>query len=231
MDRVMLGAPVRDRAWILPRYIRHINQQDLTDIRLDSLFIANDCSDDSVAVLEAAGYLVEECDDLPTRTDGSVRGEYSYAHLANVRNLLIDYFLESDNEYLFSADTDVLVPPHGLRRLLDHRRDICSMVLCNQRGPMGHRAHNILRRDPSTGGYRHMFRWLRGGLIPVDITGAVYLVHRRVLEAGVRYRSHPGGEDFPFCEEAQRAGFTLWCDTSLTPVHVMAPGVELVGGW
>jgi hypothetical protein len=220
---------VRDRAWILPRYLEHVKRLDLTDIQLSSLFMANDCSDDSERLLRAAGFNVITCNGLPTRTAGSVRGRYSYAHLANLRNRMIEQFLQTDNEYLFSVDTDILMPAHGLRQLLTHQKPICSMLLCNQQGRRGERAHNIMKRDLA-GVFRHMLRWEPGALIRVDLTGAVYLIHRSVLEAGVRYADFPSGEDIPFCLDAQNKGFTLWCDTSLTPVHVMAPGIELVGG-
>jgi hypothetical protein len=229
VTKVMVGAPVRDRAWILPRFITHIKEQDLTDIDMETRFIANDCTDNTVDLLTGAGFTVEVCDGLPSKTAGSIRGEYSYGHLASLRNRLVERFLESESQYLLSVDTDVLVPAHGLRRLLDHRRDICAMLICNELGRWGHRAHNIMQRD-AVMGYRHVFRWSRGCLLPVDVTGAVYLIDRRVLERGVRYEACPRGEDLPFCSAAQEAGFKLWCDTSLTPIHVMAPGVELVGG-
>ncbi|HEY3368241.1 MAG TPA: glycosyltransferase [Symbiobacteriaceae bacterium] len=221
---------MRDRAWVLPRFINHVTRMDLTDIQLETLFIANDCTDDSVQLLSDAGFAVEVYNDLPTRTESSVRGHYSYSHLATLRNLLIDHFLKTDNDYLFSVDTDVLVPPDGLCRLLNHRRDVCSMLLCNQAGPRGQRAHNIMRLDPITRWYRHILKWPAGSLIQVDVTGAVYLIHRSVLERGVRYAAASGGEDYFFCHSAQKAGCSLWCDTALTPVHVMGSGIELVGG-
>lgn len=229
MDKVLLGAPVRDRAWILPRYIASIKRLDLTEIELSTLFIANDCTDNSEHLLREAGFDLFTSNGLPTRTAGSVRGDYSFAHLANLRNILVERFLQTDNDYLFSVDTDILVPPDGLQRLLNHRRPICSMLLCNEDGPRGQRAHNIMQRD-DMGVYRHLLKWAPGTLIRVDLTGAVYLIHRSVLEAGVRYAAFPSGEDIPFCLDAQRRGFTLWCDTSLTPVHAMAPGLDLIGG-
>lgn len=233
MVKVLLGAPVRNRAWILPRYIDHIKRMDLRDIQLDTLFVANDCNDNSVELLLKAGFNVRRYDNLPTKTSGYVRGQYGYAHLANLRNILIDEFLRTDNEYLFSVDTDVLVPPYGLAKLIKNGKDVCSMILCNQKGTLGNRAHNIMSyvdTGDGRGYYRHVMRWSDGELIPVDLTGAVYLIHRRVLEYGIRYAYDRQGEDIPFCREAKRAGFELFCDTSLKPIHVMEPGVELIGG-
>lgn len=231
MTKVLLGAPVRDRGWILPRFIEHVKGLDLTGIELDTLFIANDCTDDTVQLLQGAGFNVTEINDLPSKTEGSVRGQYGYSHLANLRNQLVNEFLKTDCEYLLSVDTDILLPQNGIRKLVENGLDVCSMILCNQGDrPIGTRAHNIMRLMRGTGYYEHIRTWREGDIIEVDLTGAVYLIHRRVLEACIRYDYHPQGEDIPFCRHAQQVGFKLFCDTSLKPVHVMAPGVELVGG-
>ncbi|KGP77942.1 MULTISPECIES: hypothetical protein [unclassified Paenibacillus] len=60
------------------------------------------------------------------------------------------------------------------------------------------------------------------------MTGAVYLIKREVIEAGVRYGSHPIGEDAPFCEHAQQLVYGLYVDTRHRPVHAYEEGVELV---
>lgn len=229
MVKVMLGAPVRDRAWILPRFIKHIKESDLTGIELSSMFIVNDCSDNTADLLEEAGFNFKRVNNLPSKTSGSIRGQYSYSHLANLRNALLEEFLESDCEFLLSIDTDILVPTDGIRKLVENNRDICSMILCNQAGSIGYRAHNIMEIS-NNGYYKHILRWDEGEIIPVDLTGAVYLIRREVVEAGVRYAHSTQGEDIPFCLKAQRKGFDIYCDTSLKPIHVMAQGVELIGG-
>ncbi|WCK56184.1 glycosyltransferase [Aneurinibacillus sp. Ricciae_BoGa-3] len=232
--KILLGAPVRDRGWILPRFIKHIQNSDLTGIALDTLFIANDCVDDTIPLLKGAGFHVMEYNNLPGRTAGSVRGQYSYSHLANLRNILVEEFLKTDNEYLLSIDTDILVPPFGIQKLAKDNLDICSMLLCNQKGTIGSRAHNIMYLDKKRSTFYHIFRWNEGEVIQVDLTGAVYLIHRRVFESGVRYSNYAWGENVPediiFCKQAKERGFKMYCDTSLKPVHVMEAGIELIGG-
>jgi hypothetical protein len=232
--KILLGAPVRDRGWILPRFIEHIKKSDLTGIKLDTLFIANDCADNTIPLLKGAGFHVLEFNNLPGRTAGSVRGKYSYSHLANLRNILVEEFLKTDNEYMLSMDTDILVPPEGIRKLAENNLEICSMLLCNQPGVMGNRAHNIMYRLQGTNKFYHIFRWTEGDIIQIDLTGAVYLIHRRIFESGVRYSNYARGENIPediiFCIQAREKGFNMYCDTSLKPIHVMDTGVELIGG-
>jgi hypothetical protein len=230
MKKVLLGAPVRDRGWILPRFIEHVKALRLDDILLDTLFIANDCQDNTVELLNDSKFNVKEVNGLPSKTKGSIRGKYGYGHLANLRNILVEEFLKTDCDYLFSVDTDILLPKDSLVKLINHNKDICSMLVCNQNGRSGKRAHNIMEYNYKIGRMVHIHTWKENWLIPIDLTGASYLINREVLEAGVRYKYDFQGEDVPFCKKAKELGFGIYCDTSLKPVHVMASGVELIGG-
>lgn len=57
------------------------------------------------------------------------------------------------------------------------------------------------------------------------MTGAAYLISRRVFDAGVRYKFHHQGEDPGFCADAQSKGFKLYCDFFLHADHVMTPQI------
>jgi glycosyltransferase involved in cell wall biosynthesis len=227
--KVLLGAPVRDRAWILPRFIEHVKNLQLDDIELETLFIANDCTDNSAELLDKAGFNVIVRDNLPSKSRGHLRGQYSYEHLGVLRNILVDEFLKTDADYLFSIDTDILMKPDYLKKLVWNDLDICAMLLGNKIVG-GTRVHNIMRISPKTGWYVHFQNWEDDSIIEVDLTGAVYLIKREVLENGVRYGFAPQGEDAYFCKLAQDKGYKLYCDTSLKPTHVMAQGVEVIGG-
>jgi hypothetical protein len=229
--KVLLAAPVRDRAWVLPQFIQHLQAQNLTNVQLDTLFLANNCQDQTVSLLKEANLRVIEKNHLSTRTAGSLRGQYSFSHLAYLRNLLVQAFLETDNEYFFSVDTDILLPSSGLQTLLAHKKNICSMLLCNQlTGEPCKRAHNIMKWNETHQKFQHLLQWEEGEILEVDLTGAVYLIHRNVLEDGVRYSYHGQGEDAAFCTAAKQKGYHLYCDTSLRPVHMMAPGVAVRAG-
>jgi hypothetical protein len=58
------------------------------------------------------------------------------------------------------------------------------------------------------------------GVNPVDITGAVYLIDGKVINAGIRYGYRRGGEDIYFCEMAQKHGFGIYCDMDLEAIHL-----------
>lgn len=212
--KVFIGAPVRNRAWVLPRHLEALLNQD--GIEKEFCYVVNDCDDNTQEILEHYGinYVIHNLG----KTYGHIRGQYSIRNLAILRNRLIKEFLQSDCDYLFSVDTDVIIPKGSLKRLIDNDKDIVSMVIRNHPSFM---AHNIMVNG------RHL-PLIPEGLIPVDVTGAVYLIKRRVIEAGVRYDYHVQGEDVAFCEKAKKLGFEIYCDTRLKPIHAYAEGVDLI---
>lgn len=213
MAKIFIGAPVRNRAWIMERHLQSLKQQA---VQKHFLYLLNDSEDQTEQLLNdhRIAYITHNLG----KTFGHQRGEYSYCNLALLRNMLLDEFLKSDCDYLFSIDTDIIIPEHSLEQLIENDRDICAMLIRNHPKI---KAHNALI------GGKHIPEF-REGIIPVDLTGAVYLIKREVIDAGVRYGSHPIGEDAPFCEQARQLGFELFVDTRLRPVHAYTEGVELI---
>ncbi|MDD3271046.1 MAG: glycosyltransferase family 2 protein [Syntrophomonadaceae bacterium] len=227
MLKVMIGCPVRDRAWILPRYLDCLEKLNTNTFQPQYCFIINDCSDHSPQILAEFARrqpglvrLIEKNYDSP----GSYRrGQYNFSRLAELRNLLLNAFLQSDGDYLFSLDSDLLVPAGTLTQLLTDDRDIVSALVCNGHEIGDPGIYNILERG-SDGSYIHIRDFPRNRVFPVDCTGAAYLIKRTVIAAGVRYSSQYGGEDIAFCEAAASRGFNIFCDGRVECLHLMREG-------
>lgn len=213
MKKIMVAAPVRNRAWILPYYINGLKRQA---VPMDMFFVVNDSEDDSEEIIRSYGYSYVT-HNLGEKVSG-YRGHYSFENLAFYRNLILQKFLQSDCDYLFSVDTDIIIPPNSLQQLVEDDKDMISMLVKNH--PKLD-AYNILRK------YHHIPP-CQGCIMPVDITGAAVLIKRHVIEANVTYADHPMGEDVPFCEAAKRNGFGIYCDTRLKPIHVYKPNLILI---
>ncbi|WMT39299.1 hypothetical protein RE628_17760 [Paenibacillus sp. D2_2] len=213
MAKVFIGAPVRNRDWVLGRHLEALKAQDVDK---QFCYILNDSEDETEQVLIDQGipYITHNLG----KKYGHLRGSYSYQNLALLRNILLHEFLKSDCDYLFSIDTDIIISDGSLQKLINNEVDVCSMLIRNHPKI---KAHNAMISG------RHILEF-KEGLIPVDLTGAVYLIKREVVEAGVRYALHPIGEDEPFCEHARRLGFKLFVDTRLRPIHAYTEGAELV---
>jgi GT2 family glycosyltransferase len=240
--RILLAAPVRDRGWILPAYLERVDELDIPEgVQLDAYFLVNgDEADSSVDMLKRFAEVVDGRMGVvverylaappapPSRETHNRMNIFSY--LAGLRNTTVDRTLTNGYDYLFSVDSDILMPAWTLRRLLGAGRDVVAATLINDEFwnlPNSHRAYNMLRRTDYPGpngrkAYRHVANMPEDGLIEVDVTGACFLIRRQVLEAGCRFGDHPAGEDVPFCEAVQAAGFRLWGDAGLRVDHMMA---------
>ncbi len=227
--KVMIGCPVRNRAWAMPEYLGHIMNLDYALTDLEFCFIINDCVDNTGVILrdfaiQNAGRvrLVERNHKQPGH---HLRGRYSLSRLADLRNLLLREFLASSCSHLFSVDSDILVPPHSLKVLLQDRCDIVSALVCNGHEIGDNGLFNILGMDSYTGAYLHIRDFPKNQLFPVECTGAAYLIDRGVIEdAGVRYSAFRGSEDIGFCEDARRKGRGIFCDSRVKCVHLMKEG-------
>lgn len=213
MAKVFVGAPVRNRGWVLERHLEGVLDQD---VDMEFCYILNDSTDDTEEILKGYGfpYITHNLGG----NHGHTRGQYSFDSLSKLRNKLLDEFLKSDCDYLFSVDTDIIIPKGSLRQLIEDDKDVVSMLIKNHPTMQ---AHNVMIDG------RHL-PLVPEGVIECDLTGAVYLIKREVIEAGVRYAHSIRGEDVPFCESAKKEGYKLYCDTRLRPIHAYKRGVDLI---
>jgi signal recognition particle subunit SEC65 len=217
MYKVFIGGPVRNRGWVFQEHLDSLFKQQ--GIIPKYCYVLNNSTDDTEMILKKNGinYVVH---DIEHPRKQWTRGHYSFEDLATVRNVFLEEFLKSDCEYAFSIDSDIILDsPTTIIDLIMSGKAIISALIKNSDVIY---AHNILikGRQPKN---------LRSGILEVDTTGAVYIIRRDVIEAGVRYGlNETYGEDYVFCEEAQKAGYKLYCDTSIQATHVFAPGKYLL---
>ncbi len=227
MLKVMIGCPLRDRAWVLPRYLNCLEKLDKRQCQVQYNFIINDCSDHSPRIMAEFARrqpgLVRLIEKNYNSPGGYRRGQYNFGRLAQLRNLLLEAFLESECDYLFSVDSDILVPAGALTQLLADDCDLVSALVCNGHEVGDSGIYNILERG-SDGSYMHLRDFPRDRVFPVDCTGAAYLIKRAVIAAGVRYSDRRGGEDIAFCEDAASRGFNIFCDGRVECLHLMREG-------
>jgi len=156
------------------------------------------------------------------------------APVAEARNLLVDGILKEHPEvtHLMWIDDDMVFPPDAIARLLAHDLPIVGGVCHNRRHPF---MPILMMKVPSGIGYGFMYDYEERadarGLVPVDATGAAFiLVKREVYEKiaeKLNKEKHEGpytqlgaGEDISFCSRAQQVGYPIWIDTTLQIGHV-----------
>lgn len=228
-NRVLIGCPVRERGWILPRYLQCLLELDYPKNQIEYAFVVNDSTDDTLAILQefarhSASPVRLVLQNMASR-NSSFRGAYNIGNLVVLRNTLLKMFLKTNCNHLFSLDSDILVTPDSLNELIKLQMPVVSLLVRNDHhlGELGY--YNISQLQG--GRYRPIRDFPRDCLIPVDCTGAGYLINRWVIEEKeVRYHPHPQGEDAGFCDDARAKGVTIWCHTGLEGIHVMLKGKQ-----
>lgn len=161
---------------------------------------------------------------LPSNVISMTRGQ----PIDQARNVLVEQALKSNAEYVLFIDSDVVIPPMAIQRMISHNQDIVSGVY-------------YVRHDPITpavwmesadlpGKYNPVTAMTENALIEVHAIGmGCCLIHRRVFdhlqkpyfkwtvsddgESGV-------SEDFHFCRIAREAGFHIYIDTGVQCEHL-----------
>lgn len=227
--RVLIGAPLRQDAGIFAEYLKALDALTVPDgVEVTKFFIANGCAAETLALLSAEEYIVR--DDLgPTDyTAGNADHTWTGADtvkMGELRSLLTDKVRDEGYDYLFSIDTDVIVRPETLARLLAVKEPIVTEIFWT-RADSGYEWANAWNLDNAIVYATDYERWRKRGIYRVGMAGACTLMHRSVFEAGVSYRRIPNiqtaliGEDRHFCVRAACAGFEHWLDTTCPASHL-----------
>lgn len=231
---IVLGCPLQNRGWVLPHYLKAISDLDYDKSQIALCFLLNDSTDNTKDLLlefrkqhekEYSQIIIKNIlFGLPPEDRNKGRNAQSFHHFAHIRNRWSEIVRTiPEAEWVFSVDSDIIIPANSLKKLLENNKDICSMLANNtqHRLGVGRDCFNILRLNPiSPNNYKHIIDFPLNSLIEVDVTGASYLIRRKVLDNTV-YEWHRQGEDVGFCINAKKNGYKIWCDTSLIGNHIM----------
>ncbi len=243
---IALGAPVFNRAWILPYWWHHIDAQTLRpDVYC---FVAGKSDDATDAYLGAAidperpygepQTIVRQSrlrsytrDDRMTDPSDRARAQ----HMAELRNELRALFLSTDADIFISLDTDILLPPDAIERMVavlsgPDAPDVAAICTCLH--PLGFASHCYNAAffvGGEQGDYHRVWRRAdevtvasQKSPVRIDIPMAAYAIRRHAL-AMSRYQAHEAGEDIGFADSLQRHGFrTVWL-TDVRAPHIWGP--------
>lgn len=144
-----------------------------------------------------------------------------------MRNFLITTARQMDYDYYFMVDSDLILHPETLVKLIEAKKDIVAEAFWTKWTPNDIEAVNAWDRDtytffPDRDTRFKQFR--EPGLYQVGMAGACILISKPVLQAKVNYDYIPNisfwGEDRAFCVRAAVHGFEIWLDTHHPPIHL-----------
>lgn len=239
---IMIGCPIQNREWILQEYLYHLYHLDYDKKQIHLYFVVNNSKDNSLQMLldfekvhhDKYAKITIEVKNNPyfvkDERSKTVRRGSTYYWLAELRNMLLDKCVASNCDYLLSCDSDIMLKPDVLKRLLAHNLPIVSGLVLN-----GH-----LKEPDRPWYYTNMLKYVNGKpmhirnyhihnlhlvpygkLLKIDFTGACILIKKEVCQK-TRYGYFYLGEDGAFCQSAIKAGYDIFGDISITTKHIMS---------
>ena len=221
MIKVLIAAPLRQKPHIFREYQKGLDSLILPDgVKADRFFVVNDC-DEVIPEIRNAEWVVNDSEDVTMYHNHLWTTDLVW-RMSELRNQTIRKALEGGYDYLLSVDTDLVLEPHTLETLIAADKD-CVAGLFWTNGWT-----NAWMYDQAS--VNNKPEWQQPGLYQVGGTGALFLIKRKVLEAGVDYTPIPNlrqavfGEDRHFCIRAVCNGFEIWADSHCLPVHLYDEG-------
>lgn len=242
---ILISCPVSNREWVISHYLEHLYNLIYDRKNISLYFIINNSKDNSEQIIKdfkelhnheynsitIDTYKTNKIIPQDQRTT-KIRENHIYDHLSNLRNKILDYASTTNCDHLLSCDSDILIRPDTLNKLLSHSVDVCAGLIYN--GFLFDPKHpykypNILRLKHD-GTYEHVVNYfvkkapqlLESKLLDIDATGAVILMSRNIFtNKKIRYSWHKQGEDLAYSETVREQGFKLWCDASCFNYHMM----------
>ena len=216
MTKVLIAAPLRQDPKIFKEFQKGLDSLIIPDgVKADRFFVVNDCPE-VIPEIRNADWTEVNSEDV-TVYQNHLWDDELVSNMSVYRNMTIRYALEGGYDYLLSVDTDLVLEEHTLQQLLGDQKDIVAGLFWTNGWSNAWLYDQAQGYDPE---------WVKPGLYRVGMSGALILISRKVLEAGVDYTPIPVirkalfGEDRHFCIRAVCAGFEIWGDSHCLPVHL-----------
>ena len=221
--RILICAPLRQDTDIFEEYQKGLDALEIPEgFEVSRFFVVNECDEVIPHIRDAKWVRVETGEAYEKTGVDHLWSLDNMWKMGELRNMTVKEMLDGGYDYWLSIDTDIVVNPWTLYRLLEADRDIVSEIFWTQ-SASGKWWCNAWMSDQCSG-FRE--EWHKPGLYRCGFTGALTLVKRKVFEAGVDYTRIPNihsalrGEDRHFGVRAACAGFEMWIDSHCPATHL-----------
>jgi len=247
--RVLVGSPVYQKPEILENFLKSLKGLNQHTVSMDYMFV-----DDNID--EKSSKLLAEFEREGSRVitiSGKEQGEYlcnDESHhwnddlmlkVANYKNLIIDYAIENNYDYLFFVDSDLVLHHNLVEHLKTENKDIISEIFWSQwhkDRPLEPNVwlfdeydlvpkrlgENLSEKEMKLREIKFLNQLRIPGVYEVGGLGACTLISRAALVEGVSFKSIKNltihGEDRFFCIRAAVLGIDLFVDTHYPAYHI-----------
>lgn len=233
---VLIGAPVYDRAWILPDWFRCIEKQDIDLSNVGFVFEGG--TNDQLTVESLMDFHMRHpelrCFDIQVneRIQHEAHEEgrrvwvpERYSVMAKMRNDLLERATSLAPDRYFSLDTDILLEnPTTISQLIELTNTHDAVSPLAFMTPEGVFFPNIMNWvDGPSGRARRLkpHEYAYGELFESDVIMATVMMSPAVYQ-NARYQWHRQGEDLGWSSDCALRGFRLHLASYLYTPHIMS---------
>ena len=224
--KILIGAPVRQDHETFYKYLKALNQLETDGLEVDFFFILHN-SEKLKRFLKPEQYAIYQSDSI-YKTDDQTH-HWTGNNLADViemKNYLLRRTIEYNYDYFFLVDSDLILKPDTLKRLVSRNKQIIAQCFWTKWTPEQEEQPNAWLYDfysfDSPGEYNN---WKHPQVLQVGGSGACILIDKNVIRSGVNYTPIPNvsfsvWEDRAFCIRAAVKGYQIFLDTTSPPDHL-----------
>lgn len=229
MTKILLGAPVRQKPHIFREYLRSLDRLEIPDgVEVRREFMLHGCPELAEMLRPEDMFCFRRAEDsYDTEGDTHRWQQSNFTAVAEMKNDLLRQAREGGYDYFFLVDSDLILHPQTLARLLGRQKDVTAEIFWTKWSRDGNAiGPNCWDLDFCGYGPDGVQRYLQPGLHRTGGTGACILISRAVLlDENVSYTpiynlSFSRWEDRAFCVRAAANGFELWIDTTCPALHL-----------
>lgn len=247
--RILIGSPVYQKPMILERFLDSLKAQNQNTITVDYMFVDDNVMMESKAMLHEFSPMGSSVHIIPGDEKGAYQCDEETHYwndslmlkVANYKNKIIDFALEHDYDYLFSADSDLVLHPNLIEHLKSLGKEIVSEVfwcswhtgapqlpnvwMFDEYDFMPKDSDHPLEEKEEKILYEKFLNMLKiPGVYGVGGLGACTLISRDALLKGVNFKPIKNltihGEDRFFCIRAAVLDIALFVDTHYPAYHI-----------
>ena len=218
--KLLIGCPISDRAWILPKWFEHCYiSAENAQVDIEFVFVASKNDKDSLDVVTHKNSTIVMVDEA-IRKDHRTWNISRYEHMCFLRNSLLSEVRTIAPTYFLSLDSDILLHPNAISSLLD----------ASQQHPgawaIGGKCYlsTATRYHPNMGTFKQgqsdtFTRKDSNALHPVDILMAIKLM--KPESYNIDYVVNRLGEDIGWSKQVIAAGGSFFWDGRVANKHIM----------
>jgi hypothetical protein len=218
--KILVGTPLNDaKNYIIMDWLASLSK--ITYDNIDIMLVDNSITTDNYKMLLKMGYNVKYYDPA-NKTIKQV--------IAGSRNILREYAIKNNFDYIFSLECDVFPPNNAIEKLLLHNRPVVSgfylngsldsnfTVIQKQIGHIGHKFHTVHNYSVHDG-----FMMSNGKVVPVYTAGLGCVLISKSVFSELQFKAREdqdGTDDVFFAEDLYHLNIPFLVDTSILCTHM-----------